>query len=158
MKSKQLIFCAITIAHATYAQKTCVIADMTTRIPIYNAKVIHDHYESVAVTTNYKGEFIISSNNYRNLTVSAFGYMRRIVAQKEVGDTIFLMPNDNRLDEFTVYGRDPLKHATINIQLQKWKKEAKSMPKPSGIDLLSIFRRGVSEKKKRERLKAIENY
>lgn len=32
------------------------------------------------------------------------------------------------------------------------------MPKPSDHDFLSIFRRKVSAKKRRERMKAIENY
>ena len=40
----------------------------------------------------------------------------------------------------------------------KLKEQGKSMPKPSGHDFLSIFRRKVSAKKRRERMKAIENY
>ena len=94
-------------------QRTCVVADMFTHIPIGNVRVIADHYESKAVRTNYKGEFDITSSDFKHLTFIASGYMRRVLDLNEIGDTIFLIANDNRLDEVVIYGKEPMKSSAV---------------------------------------------
>ena len=84
--------------------------------------------------------------------------MRRVLDLNEIGDTIFLIANDNRLDEVVIYGKEPMKSSAVASWGAKFREQGKSMPKPSGHDFLSIFRRKVSAKKRRERMKAIENY
>ena len=95
------------------AQRTCVVADMFTHIPVGNVKVIADHYESKAVRTNYKGEFDITSSDIKHLTFIASGYMRRVLSREEIGDTVLLLSNDNRLDEVVIYGREPMKGSAV---------------------------------------------
>ena len=51
-----------------------------------------------------------------------------------------------------------MKSSAVSSWGAKLREQGKSMPKPSGHDFLSIFRRKVSAKKRRERMKAIENY
>ena len=57
MKRMMLLYALCMVANMSCAQRTCVVADMFTHIPVGNVKVIADHYESKAVRTNYKGEF-----------------------------------------------------------------------------------------------------
>lgn len=158
MKRMIMLYAVCMVVNMSRGQRTCVVADMFTHIPIGNVRVIADHYESKAVRTNYKGEFDITSSDFKHLTFIASGYMRRVLDNNEVGDTIFLLANDNRLDEVVVYGKEPIKSSAVGIWGAKLKEQGRSMPKPSGHDFLSIFQRKVSAKKRRERMKAIENY
>lgn len=151
------LYAVCMIANVSRAQRTCVVADMFTRIPIGNARVIPDHYESKAVTTNYKGEFLITSSKFKHLTFIASGYMRRVLDTSEIGDTILLLANDNRLDEVVVYGKDPLKASAVGSWCAQIREQGKSMRKPTGHNFLSIFERKVSKKKRAVRRKAIEN-
>ena len=158
MKRMMLLYALCMVANMSCAQRTCVVADMFTHIPVGNVKVIADHYESKAVRTNYKGEFDIISSDFKHLTFIANGYMRRVLSREEIGDTILLLSNDNRLDEVVIYGREPMKGSAVGSWGAKLREQGKSMPKPSGHDFLDIFRRKVSSKKRKERMKAIENY
>ena len=56
------------------------------------------------------------------------------------------------------YGKEPIKSSAIGSWGAKLKEQGRSMPKPSGHDFLSILRCKVSAKKRRERMKAIENF
>ena len=158
MKRIMFLYAFCMVVNMLYGQRTCVVADMFTHIPIGNVRVIADHYESKAVRTNYKGEFDITSSDFKHLTFIASGYMRRVLSREEIGDTVLLLANDNRLDEVVIYGKEPMKSSAVASWGAKLKEQGKSMPKPSGHDFLSIFRRKVSAKKRRERMKAIENY
>ena len=84
--------------------------------------------------------------------------MRRVLSREEIGDMVLLLSNDNRLDEVVIYGREPMKGSAVGSWGAKLREQGKSMPKPSGHDFLDIFRRKVSSKKRKERMKAIENY
>ena len=158
MKRMMFLYAFCMVVNMLCGQRTCVVADMFTHIPIGNVRVIADHYESKAVRTNYKGEFDITSSDFKHLTFIASGYMRRVLDLNEIGDTIFLIANDNRLDEVVIYGKEPMKSSAVSSWGAKLMEQGKSMPQPSGHDFLSIFRRKVSAKKRRERMKAIENY
>lgn len=158
MRRMMLLYAVCMIANVSRGQRTCVVADMFTRIPIGNVRVIPDHYENKDIRTNYKGEFDITSSQFNFLAFIASGYMRRVLDRKEIGDTIFLVANDNRLDEVVVYGKDPMKSSAVSSWVTMIKAQGKYMPKPTGKNFLSIFERKVSKKKKAARRKAIENY
>ena len=158
MKRMMFLYAVCMVVNMSRGQRTCVVADMFTHIPIGNVRVIADHYESKAVRTNYKGEFDITSSDFKHLTFIASGYMRRVLDNNEVGDTIFLLANDNSIDEVVVYGKEPMKSSAVSSWGAQLREQGKSMPKPSRHDFLSIFERKVSAKKRRERMKAIENY
>ena len=123
-----------------------------------DVRVIADHFESKAVTTNRMGEFIILSDNYKYLTFNADGYLSRILSVDEVGDTIKLLSNNNRRDEFVVYGKDPMKNASINKHLKNMIKKEFFGGSPSGIDILGLFKRKKSARSREKSRKAIENY
>ena len=57
MKRMMFLYAFCMVVNMLCGQRTCVVADMFTHIPIGNVRVIADHYESKAVRTNYKGEF-----------------------------------------------------------------------------------------------------
>ena len=123
-----------------------------------DVRVIADHFESKAVTTNRMGEFIILSDNYKYLTFNADCYLSRILSVDEVGDTIELLSNNNRRDEFVVYGKDPMKNASINKHLKNMIKKEFFGGSPSGIDILGLFKRKKSARSREKSRKAIENY
>ena len=54
MKRMMLLYALCMVANMSCAQRTCVVADMFTHIPVGNVKVIADHYESKAVRTIHK--------------------------------------------------------------------------------------------------------
>ena len=56
MKRMMLLYALCMVANMSCAQRTCVVADMFTHIPVGNVKVIADHYESKTVRTKYKSE------------------------------------------------------------------------------------------------------
>ena len=62
MKRMMFLYAVCMVVNMSRGQRTCVVADMFTHIPIGNVRVIADHYESKAVRTNYKGEFDITSS------------------------------------------------------------------------------------------------
>ena len=113
MKRMMFLYAFCMVVNMLCGQRTCVVADMFTHIPIGNVRVIADHYESKAVRTNYKGEFDITSSDFKHLTFIASGYMRRVLDLNEIGDTIFLIANDNRLDEVVIYGKEPMKSSAV---------------------------------------------
>ncbi|MGN0281324.1 MAG: hypothetical protein ACI4B3_03365 [Prevotella sp.] len=158
MKRVFIYLVCVFIQTKNFGQRTCTVVDMLTGLPLADVRVIADHYERKAVNTNRKGEFIIMSGDYKFLTLSIDGYLTRILGKDEVGDTIRLLSNINRLDEFVVYGKDPMKNAAFSRELARMGKSKSLGGKPSGMDILGLFRRRVSEKKRQERLKAIENY
>lgn len=158
MRRIMLLYAVCMMVNVSRGQRTCVVADMFTHIPIGDVRVIADHYENKAVRTNYKGEFQITATGFKHLTFIASGYMRRVLDAREVGDTILLLANDNRIQEVVVYGKEPLKSSAVGSWVMQLKEQGKFMPKPTGHNFLSIFERKVSRKKREARRKAIENY
>jgi len=140
------------------AQKVGVIIDMETHVPIRNVKVITDGDYKKTQTTDYRGTYT-EPLDYRCLTLMCEGYERRIVNMEEWTDTLSLLPAYNRIHEVVVLGD---KRKVFRGVINPVKQSIAGMKDPSGHDFLSIFsvfdKNHVSAKKRRERLKAIENY
>lgn len=154
------IIMAMGLAFTTsMAQKVGVIIDMETHVPIRNVKVIVDGDYKKTQTTDYRGTYQ-EPVGYRCLTMICEGYERRLVNVEEWKDTLALLPAYNKIHEVVVIGD---KKKAFSGILGAVRKEASiAGMKPSGgigFDFFSIFDKNhVSAKKKRERMKAIENY
>lgn len=143
-----------------HAQRKHVVTDMETGVPLRNVQVILDNSRD-AVRTNYLGEVILPDTAYSRLTIICPGYLRRLMDAHEVTDTIKLIPTMTRLHEVVIYGE--LKKETnvaFGKELERMKSSLK-LPSPSGASIgfnLFSFRKRISAKKRKERMKAIENY
>lgn len=145
------------------AQVKGVVVDMETKIPVRGVDVIVDGSYVHRDTTDYAGRYSVVGD-VRDLTFVRKGYETRVMNRGELSDTIELLPSYRRIDEVVVYGRMPGKHipvlGLVQSDLQKMGKE----PRPGGgasgdfLSWLKVFEKGhVSAKKRRERMKAIEN-
>lgn len=145
------------------AQVTGVVIDMETRKPLRDVGVVVNGSYAKKFTTDYRGCFFISGE-VKDLTFVHAGYEKRVMKRSELTDTIALLPKFNRIDEVVIYGNMPGKHAPvlglIDSQLKSMPKEpSKAVVSGDFLSWLKVFEKGhVSAKKRRERMKAIENY
>ncbi len=90
-----------------------VVADIETRVPIRGAIVFTgDGYRD---TTNYRGVCYIPTA-FDTLSVYRNGYLTERLLPKETGDTTFVIPSGRRIDEVTVWGKDPSDRLMDNIE------------------------------------------
>lgn len=119
-------------------------------------------------TTNYQGRFNVAGD-VRSLTFIRPGYETLMMNRGEVTDTILLLPSYHRINEVVVYGKLPGTDFSVATLIGNEMKNRLPDPNTSvGISVggkdgmlswLRVFEKGhVSEKKRRERMKAIENY
>lgn len=145
------------------AQTAGTVIDMESHLPVKGVDVVVNGSYVNRDTTNYLGHFSIDGE-VRDLTFIRQGYETRVMKREELTDTIELLPSFNRLDEVVIYGKMPGKHIPVLTLIEG---QLKNMPKqPSAavvggdfLGWLKVFEKGhVSAKKRRERMKAIENY
>lgn len=139
-----------------------IVIDVETDKPLSNVDVIINGSYNNKIKTNYKGEFSVNGH-VESLTFSKQGYEYRMLTLSELKDTIFLLPNFNKLNEVVVIGKKPGKHmpvlSLINGKLNEMKNPPKALVQGDFLSWLKVFEKGhVSAKKRRERMKAIENY
>lgn len=101
------------------ALRKLVVADMETRIPIRD--VIAFTGAGYRDTTNYRGICHIPIE-FDTLTVFKSNYLAEKITPSEVKDTVFLLPNYNRIGEVTVWGKDRAKELQENVE--KWTNKA----------------------------------
>lgn len=142
----------MSIALRATAQKSGIIIDNTTGIPIREVK-IYTNRRGVA-ETNWKGEFHIDGE-YTSVTIVHPNYLSRTMNLYDMTDTIRLIPKYHTMDEVVIYGNAP-KPFNPKPMLE----EFKNYPKPSGHDFLSIFykHRGLTKKQKKKHDEIINNY
>ena len=154
----------LAVATAGSAQATRgVVIDLETRKPLGNVDIIINGSYVNKAKTNYKGEFTIVGT-VSDLTFCRQGYEYRKMTLAELKDTIDLLPNYNKLNEVVVIGRKPGAHMPVLSLIDGQLKAAPKQPRTAVVEgdflgWLRIFEKGhVSAKKRRERMKAIENY
>lgn len=154
---------ALMAAHCLGQTVQGTIVDMETGKPLRDVEILIDGSYSRKVRTDYKGTYLLP-DSLRDVTLMLAGYEYRKMLRSELTDTIGLLPNYNKLREVVVYGKEPTKHMPVLALINGQLKKAEHLPKSAGVscDLLSwlrVFEKGyVSEKKRKARLKAIENY
>ena len=110
-----------------------VVADVETRVPIRNVIVATgDGYRD---TTNYRGVCFVPET-FDTLTVYKANYLTERLLPRELKDSTFLIPNNRRISEVTVWGDDPNKRVQENAD--KWTRQDGSIPS-SGSGLVIEF-------------------
>lgn len=127
---RQLIFfiCMLLAPAAAGAQRTCVVADMETKIPLKDA-IIHTNTNHWA-RTNYTGQFEMRYA-FDSATVSKNGYVATEIYLKELPDTVWLLPEGRQLKEVEVWGEN---NRHIQIMREGLQEKAREMAAPkSGL-------------------------
>lgn len=146
----------------TVAQVVGTVIDMESHTPMKGVEVVVNGRYADKVMTDFQGHFTVNGV-VNDLTFICQGYETLLLTKAQLKDTIQLLPSYDRVGEVIIYGKMPGKHIPMMAQLQK---ELKSIPKTSNVGnggdflgWLRAFEKGhVSAKKRKERMKAIENY
>lgn len=159
----QLLPLPLVFSLSAMGQTTATVIDMETHVPMRGVEVVVNGSYDGKVATNYTGAFAVDGK-VNDITLIKRGYETRVLKAEELTDTIEMLPSYKRIDEVIVYGKMPGRHMPVVGMI---KKDIKAMPKPSDAAVasgdflawLKVFEKGyVSKKKRRERMKAIENY
>jgi hypothetical protein len=128
-----------------------VVADMETRVPVRDVKVITNtgHRD----TTNYRGVCYIPEK-FDTLVVYKANYLTEKLAFKDVKDTTYLLPNSHRVGEVTVWGDD--RQRRLDAAIERWSKGAASegaAEAPSGIFSFDLGK--ILDRRKRHDMKQL---
>nr|MBP7472864.1 hypothetical protein [Prevotella sp.] len=134
MKRLSIILLFAFIVSAINAQRTCVIADMETHLPIKEV-LIHTNTNHWA-RTNYTGQFSMTYA-FDSATVSKPGYIATTVYLNELPDTVYLLPQAQQLKEVQVWGKDS-KHIT-DMQKLVTRNLSDYVAKPAGASAAFDF-------------------
>lgn len=157
--TRRAVFLVVTAWLCNYAaaQRRVVVRDMETKMPLKDVQVFVNGETAERIVTDYKGECEIP-DTIRSLMFCHRQYERRLMDSCEVGDTIELLPNINKVDEVVIIGhRHPQISPDIMGLSQSVKAAMAGMPKPTGMDFLSVFEM-KKKNRTRKRKKAIEDY
>lgn len=120
------------------AQKTCVIADAETHVPIRDALVHTDN--GVWARTDYRGYFTIKYP-FDSAEVSKKGYVSTTIYLENLPDSVFLLPEAQQLTTVEVWGKA---NESINHMADQIQEEVAEQPRAVtgiGFDLLGLFDR-----------------
>lgn len=135
------------------AQKTCVIADAETHVPIKEALVHTDN--GVWARTDYRGYFTIKYP-FDSAEVSKSGYVKTRIYFESLPDSVFLLPEAQQLGTVEVWGKNQEHIRDMEKQI---KKEAAETPRNVPLvtfDLGSLFdRRSRRDAKHRKKAKKV---
>lgn len=137
---------------AVNGQTRCVIIDKETGTPIRNVKVYTDR--GTVGVTDYQGRVEIDSA-FSSATLSHISYLARTVERRELRDTLWLLPRENRLDEVVVWGED--RKNIISMVASATEGLAAYAP-PKGIatfDFFSLFKKKPLSRKARKKNKEL---
>lgn len=137
-----------------------VVADMETRVPVRDARIITD--TGWRDTTNYRGVCELPAH-FDTLIVYKPNYLSEKLAFKDVKDTTYLLPNSHRIGEVTVWGKD--REDALRENVDRWTNRAAqegAAEAPKGIlsfDFANFLdKRGRHDKKQlRKTRKAFSN-
>ncbi|MGI6243493.1 MAG: hypothetical protein ACOYJK_08185 [Prevotella sp.] len=105
--------------------KKLVVADIETKVPIRDVIVITENgYQD---TTNYRGICYIPET-FDTLTVYKADYLTEKLLRKEIKDSTFLIPNNKRISEVTVWGKD--RATQLQENADKWSRQNGQLPDP----------------------------
>ena len=118
------------------AQKTCVIADAETHVPIRDALVHTDN--GVWARTDYRGYFTIKYP-FDSAEVSKKGYVSTTIYLENLPDSVFLLPEAQQLTTVEVWGKA---NESINHMADQIQEEVAEQPRAVtgiGFDLGGLF-------------------
>lgn len=124
------------VATPAMAQKTCVIADAETHVPIRDALVHTDN--GVWARTDYRGYFTIKYP-FDSAEVSKKGYVSTTVYLETLPDSVFLLPEAHQLSTVEVWGKA---NESINHMADQIQEEVAEQPRAVtgiGFDLGGLF-------------------
>lgn len=136
----------------THAQSICVIVDKETGTPIRNVNVLTDC--GGHLVSDYRGHVALEGA-FGSATLTHASYLTRIVERKELRDTLWLLPRENRLGEVVVWGKSRkniicmVKSATSDL--------ASYAPPRTGVsvDFAELLRKKPLSKKARKKNKEL---
>lgn len=129
-----MIFCLLS-GMAAYAQRTCVVADMETHVPIRDA-VVHTNTNHWA-RTDYRGYFAMRYS-FDSASVYKTGYVKTYIYNKNLPDTVLLLPQSHQLNEVEVYGKDMGKKNASSLG-EAARQAAKEVVVPRGLVSFNAF-------------------
>lgn len=101
---KRLLLGSLVVVTLNASAQTFVVTDLDSRIPIRDVKVYTD--DNQHTTSNWDGTFSLKEGFCR-INLSHPKYLSRYVLTSELkGDTIYLLPSMNTLDEVVIYGHN----------------------------------------------------
>lgn len=124
------------VATPAMAQKTCVIADAETHVPIRDALVHTDN--GVWARTDYRGYFTIKYP-FDSAEVSKKGYVSTTIYLENLPDSVFLLPEAQQLTTVEVWGKA---NESINHMADQIQEEVAEQPRAVtgiGFDLGGLF-------------------
>jgi len=156
------VFTFLVLGIAAYGQRSLVVVDVETRMPIRGVNVTSSTFR--ADTTNWQG-IISVPDSCRTLSLTHVNYESRILNLAEVKDTIFLISKLMGLPEVTVLGygkgEDELKTLKNRLRMAKTEAQLAAANPAAGFDVLGLvkklFKRRKDKKKERFQ-KILEDY
>ncbi len=124
------------VATPAMAQKTCVIADAETHVPIRDALVHTDN--GVWARTDYRGYFTVKYP-FDSAEVSKKGYVSTTIYLENLPDSVFLLPEAQQLTTVEVWGKA---NESINHMADQIQEEVAEQPRAVtgiGFDLGGLF-------------------
>ena len=135
------------------AQAHCVIVDKETGTPIRDVKVATD--KGQVVVTDYQGRVKVDAP-FESATISHVGYLQRRVSRRELRDTLWLLPKENRLGEVVVVGKDPNNLVTSVVKSAIADAPMYAPPKAlAEFDFFKMFEKKPLNRKARKKNKQI---
>lgn len=141
-----LLYMALLLATVpAQAQKTCVIADAETHVPLRDALVHTDN--GVWARTDYRGYFTVKYP-FDSAEVSKKGYVKTRVYFESLPDSVFLLPEAEQLSTVEVWGTAT---EQVNAMENQIKEEVAEQPRAVtgiGFDLNGLFDRRARRDRK----------
>jgi len=152
MKRLCTVLALATFGAVSYAQRSLVVVDVETRMPIRGVSVLSSVHRTD--TTDWQG-LVTVPDTCRSLSFTHVKYESRLLNVSEVKDTVFLISKLMGLPEVTVLGHgngeDKLKELKRLIRVEKTEMELAAADPSRGFDFLGFFKSLL--KKKRDRRK-----
>ncbi|MCO6026586.1 hypothetical protein NG821_12195 [Prevotella cerevisiae] len=149
-----LILCLL-VGIVAYAQRTCVIADMETHVPIKDV-IVHTNTDHWA-RTDYRGYFAMHYS-FDSASVSKIGYLKTYIYNKNLPDTVFLLQQAHQLHEVEVFGNDLGKQNANSIGNSS-SQAAKEVVVPKGLANFNAFgwmdRRGNRDRRHQKKAQSV---
>ncbi|HEY9544046.1 hypothetical protein [Prevotella sp.] len=143
-------------------ERVFVIADAITRTPLRDVNIFTA--DNQAVKTNWRGEFILSSRNFKRITIGHPKYYSRVMEPQDFRqDTIVMIPKAHTLTEVEVIGH---RHGGMLFKQPTKEEMTMAHPQTGGINVLGILAWGVKKlvgkphkmTQKEKTRQAVENY
>lgn len=156
-----IIIFTITIisANKAFANKRCVIIDISCHQPIDNASVTVDGH---LVLKSDASVFVDLPNNFATVEFDKTFYEKLVLRNSELRDTVFLSPTSYRLGEVVIYGIKPqnnypkFKVDKDELAMIWYKTQPTNLLNLIKLVADKIFIHGTDERQKRKRI--IDNY